>query len=119
GSGSGTRLSSTAKPIDGANVQLLRREVTPMFAERPHDSNQHPADPECSHCAGVTSHEAWCSTHNMFVQYAFRAVLYNDLSIGDTLILHALGAKWDRSLLDVADGRKKAVQSGLLTTKGL
>ena len=90
-----------------------------MFAEPPYDSNQYPADPECSHCAGITAHEAWCIAHNLFVQYAFQAVINNDLTIGDTLILHALGVKWDRSLLDVADGRKKAVQSGLLTTKSL
>jgi hypothetical protein len=90
-----------------------------MFAEPQHDSNQYPADPECSHCAGITAHEAWCSTHNIVVQYAFRAVLDNDLSIGDTLILHALGVKWDRSLPDVADGLQKAVQSSLLSTKSL
>jgi hypothetical protein len=41
------------------------------------------------------------------------------LGIGDTLILHALGVKWDRSLPDVADGGHKAVQSGWLSTKSL
>ena len=90
-----------------------------MFAETPYESNQYTADPECSHCGGVTVHEAWCSTHNIAVQYAFRAVLYNDLSIGDILILHALGVKWDRSLPNVADSRQKAAQSSLLSTKSL
>ena len=90
-----------------------------MFAEPPYGSNQYPADPECSHCASITAHEAWCSTHNIVVRSVFRAVLYNDLDIGDTLILHALGVKWDRSLPDVADGLQKAVQSSLLSTKSL
>ena len=89
-----------------------------MFAQfTPYDSNQHSADPACSHCAGVTAHEAWCSTHNIFMQYAFRAVLYNDLTIGDTLILHALGVKWDRSLPDVAKDMRRAAESGLPSAK--
>ena len=89
-----------------------------MFAQfTPYDSNQHSAGPACSHCDGVTKHEAWCSTHNIFVQYAFRAVLYNDLTVGDTLILHALGVKWDRSLPDVSRRPRKAAQSGLLSAK--
>jgi hypothetical protein len=89
-----------------------------MFAQfTPYDSNQHSPDPECSHCAGVTAHEIWCSTHNIFVQYAFRAVLHNDLTVGDTLILHALGVKWDRSLPDVSRHSRKAAQSGLLRPK--
>src|SRR5215469_5280061 len=89
---------------------------TPMFTQfTPYNSNQHSAGPACSHCAGVTRHEAWCSAENVFVQYAFRAVLYNDLTVGDTLILHALGVKWDRSLPDVSRHSRKAVQSGLLS----
>ena len=91
-----------------------------MFAHfTPYYSNQHSAEPACSHCAGVTTHEAWCSTHNVFVQYAFRAVLNNDLTVGDTLILHALGVKWDRSLPDVSRHSRKAAQSGLLNAKRL
>lgn len=91
-----------------------------MFAQfTPYDSNQPSAGPACSHCAGVTRHEAWCSTHNVFVQYAFRAVLNNDLTVGDTLILHALGVKWDRSLPDVGRHSRTAAQSGLLHAKRL
>ena len=90
-----------------------------MFAQPvPYDSNQYRAGPSCSHCAGVTTHEAWCGTHNVFVQYAFRAVLYNDLTVGDTII-HALGVKWDRSLPDVSRHSRKAAQSGLLRAKRL
>ena len=89
-----------------------------MFAHpAPYDSNQYRAYPGCSHCAGVTTHEAWCGTHNVFVQYAFLAVLNNDLTIGDTLILHALGVKWDRSLPDVSRHAPKAAQRGLLSAK--
>ena len=89
-----------------------------MFAQfTPSDSNQQSVNPPCSHCAGVTTHEAWCSTHNVFVQYASRAVLCNDLTVGDTLILHALGVKWDRSLPDVSRRSRKAAQSGLLSAK--
>jgi len=89
-----------------------------MFAQfTPYDSNQHSAHPACSQCAGVTAHEAWCSTHNLFVQYAFRTVLCNDLTVGDTLILHALGVKWDRSLPDVGRHSRKAAQSGILKAK--
>ena len=85
-----------------------------MFTQfTPYDSNHHSADPACSHCAGVTTHEAWCSTHNVSVQYAFRAVLNNDLTIGDTLILHALGVKWDRSLPDVSRRSRKTAPSRL------
>ena len=91
-----------------------------MFAQfTPYDSNQHCADPACLHCAGVTTHEAWCSTHNIFVQYAFQAVLTNDLTVGDTLILHALGVKWDRSMPDVSRHSRKAAQSVLSTAKRL
>jgi hypothetical protein len=87
-----------------------------MFTEStPYDSNQHSAIPGCSHCAGVTTHEAWCSTRNVLVQYAFSAVLNNDLTIGDSLILHALGVKWDRSLPDVSSHERAAAQRGVLT----
>ena len=91
-----------------------------MFAQpAPYDSNQYRAYPGCSHCAGVTTHEAWCGTHNVFVQYAFLAVLNNDLTIGDTLILHALGVKWDRSLPDVSRRTRTAAQRGVLSAKRL
>jgi hypothetical protein len=43
----------------------------------------------------------------------------NDLTVGDTLILHALGVKWDRSLPDVSRHSRKAAQSSLLSSKCL
>jgi hypothetical protein len=59
------------------------------------DSNQESADSACGHCDGVNCHEAWCVTQNDSVQYAFQAVSDpSHLSLGDRLILHALGAAW-------------------------
>ena len=91
-----------------------------MFTQpTPYDSNQYPADVACSQCAGVNTHEAWCSTHNVFVQYAFLAVLNNDLTIGDTLMLHALGVKWDRSLPDDSRPTRTTKQRGELSERHL
>ena len=58
-------------------------------------SNQYSADSACVHCDGVIRHESWCATENANVHYAFQAVLdpYK-LSLGDQLILHALGVVW-------------------------
>ena len=89
-----------------------------MFAE-PHMTATSTRQIPSARTALVLPRMKRCSTHNIVVQSAFRAVLYNDLGIRDTLILHALGVKWDRSLPDVADGRHKAVQSGWLSTKSL
>jgi hypothetical protein len=51
--------------------------------------------PVCDHCAGVTSHETWCITCNAVVRYAFGAVSDGGhLTLGDELILHALGVEW-------------------------
>ena len=58
-------------------------------------SNQYSADSACAHCEGVIRHEPWCITQNESVQYAYQAVSDpGQLSRGDHLILHALGAKW-------------------------
>ena len=58
-------------------------------------SNQYGADSACGHCEGITCHEAWCITQNVSVQYAYQAVSDPvNLSPGDHLILHALGAAW-------------------------
>jgi hypothetical protein len=49
----------------------------------------------CNHCAGVTSHEPWCITCNAVVRYAYGLVLdRGQLTVGDELILHALGVEW-------------------------
>ena len=58
-------------------------------------SNQYSAESACGHCDGVVRHEPWCITQNATVQYAYRAVSDPaQLSPGDHLILHALGATW-------------------------
>jgi hypothetical protein len=60
-------------------------------------ANQYSAGPTCSHCAGVTSHETWCITCNPNVRYAYGVVLDDcRLTLGDELILHALGVEWRR-----------------------
>ena len=58
-------------------------------------SNRYSADSACGHCDGIIRHEAWCITQNASVQYAYQAVSDPDnLSPGDHLTLHALGAAW-------------------------
>ena len=58
-------------------------------------SNQYTADSACGHCDGVIRHEPWCITQNASVQYAYQVVSQpTQLSAGDHLILHALGAAW-------------------------
>src|SRR5271157_2742581 len=53
------------------------------------------AESACSHCEGLNSHENWCVTQNENVYYAHLAVLQpKNLTLGDQLILHALGVAW-------------------------
>jgi hypothetical protein len=57
--------------------------------------NQYNADSACVSCEGIVRHEPWCATQSANVHYAFQAVLdSNKLTLGDKLILHALGAAW-------------------------
>ena len=64
-----------------------------------HD-NQYSADSGCAHCEGIVSHEAWCSSENARVRYAFDVALHPDhLTTQDILILHALGVIWSDSKL--------------------
>ena len=59
-------------------------------------SNRYTADSACLECGGIIRCEVWCSTECSSVRYAQQAVLDPDqLSIGDQLILHALGAAWN------------------------
>jgi hypothetical protein len=61
-------------------------------------SNQYSESSSCDHCAGVSAHEPWCITCNAVVRYAFEAASGpNHLTLGDELILHALGVEWSRS----------------------
>ena len=58
-------------------------------------SNQYSADSACGHCDGVIRHEPWCITQNASVQYAYQVIADPaQMSRGDRLILHALGARW-------------------------
>ena len=58
-------------------------------------SSQHPEGPICGHCAGVAIHETWCITRNPDVYYAFRVASDSGfLTVGDAIILHALGVDW-------------------------
>ncbi|MGC2111755.1 MAG: hypothetical protein WA655_19720 [Candidatus Korobacteraceae bacterium] len=58
-------------------------------------SNRYSADSACEHCEGVVRHEPWCITRSADVLYAYEAVLdASKLTVGDRLILHALGVSW-------------------------
>jgi hypothetical protein len=58
-------------------------------------SNRYSAASACLHCEGVIRHESWCLEQNANVHYAYQAVSEPDwLSLGDQLILHALGVAW-------------------------
>jgi hypothetical protein len=60
-------------------------------------SPQSSADSACMHCDGVICHELWCVTQSASVQYAYQVVSDSSrLSLEDHLILHALGAAWNR-----------------------
>jgi hypothetical protein len=57
--------------------------------------NRYNARAACDHCGGVVRHEQWCIMLNAEVSYAHRIVMDSAaLSIGDSLILHSLGAAW-------------------------
>jgi len=58
-------------------------------------SNRYCAQTACEHCDGVVRHEPWCITHNAAIFYANKIVMEPAaLTIGDSLILHSLGAAW-------------------------
>jgi len=69
-----------------------------MSDEAPHawfHSNRYSARAACEHCDGVVRHEGWCITRNTEVAYAHRIVADSAaLTVGDSLILHSLGAAW-------------------------
>ncbi len=58
-------------------------------------SNTYTADSACEHCGGIIRHQDWCITKSELVIYAYEAVLdARKLSLGDRIILHALGVVW-------------------------
>jgi hypothetical protein len=62
--------------------------------------NQHTQGPICDHCLGTATHETWCITCNEVVRYAYGIVLdARSLTLGDQIILHALGVEWSRCSL--------------------
>lgn len=63
-----------------------------------HHSNRYSADSACEHCDGIVRHEPWCITLSPAILYAYEAVLdARKLTLGDQLILHALGVAWTDS----------------------
>jgi hypothetical protein len=57
--------------------------------------NRFSARSACEHCGGIIRHELFCILLNTEVSYAHRIVVDSTaLSIGDSLILHSLGAVW-------------------------
>ena len=80
-------------------IELKQKwEDNPMSKSQQNESapsNQFSEGPVCDYCAGVTGHKPWCVTCNAIVRYAFGAVSSgNLLTLGDQLILHALGVEW-------------------------
>lgn len=58
-------------------------------------SNRYSADSACEHCHGIVRHESWCITCSSEVLYAYEALVdASKLTVGDRLILHALGVAW-------------------------
>ena len=61
----------------------------------PNRSNQPVPAVLCAHCGGATHHEPWCITCNSVVSYAYEIVVNGrHLTLGDEIILHALGVEW-------------------------
>jgi hypothetical protein len=84
-------------------------------------SNQYSESSVCNHCAGVTIHEPWCLTCNTVVRYAFEAALgTGHLTLGDELILHALGVEWGGRACEgqQRSGSRLLVQSDSYNTGG-
>jgi hypothetical protein len=60
-------------------------------------TNQYSTDAVCGHCDRFSYHEHWCITQNTSVRYAYQTVADPGLlSLGDHLILHALGVAWTK-----------------------
>jgi len=58
--------------------------------------NQYNALAACEHCQGVIRHEPWCMCAAPAVWYAYEVVADpSKLTMGDALMLHALGVVWD------------------------
>ncbi len=67
-------------------------ESVPTFL---YHCNRYSAQAACEHCEGIIRHEPWCITRDQLVYYAYQIVADpSALTLGDSLILHSLGAVW-------------------------
>ena len=49
----------------------------------------------CARCGGQVVCEPWCESVNSCARYAYDAALHpTHLSLGDRIVLHALGVRW-------------------------
>jgi hypothetical protein len=72
-----------------------RKIVAVRKKTRPGQSCLVDEDWTCARCSGVVLCMPWCESVNARVNYAHDAVRHpSHLSIGDRLILHALGVRW-------------------------
>jgi hypothetical protein len=77
-------------------------------------SNRYHAQAACEHCEGIIRHEPWCITLDPVVYYAYQVVVDpSKLTIGDSLILHSLGAKWDANPCKGSCDMNTATRTGL------
>jgi hypothetical protein len=64
----------------------------------------------CEHCGGIIRHETWCIARDPVVYYAYQIVADPTmLTIGDALILHSLGVRWEAN--ECAGKRKSKLPS--------
>ena len=60
--------------------------------------NRYNALAACEHCRGIIRHEPWCMLVAPIVSYAYEIVTDpSKLTVGDALMLHALGVAWDET----------------------
>ena len=89
--GAVTSIRTRSINCDRLEEPMYANDQTPWW-----HSNRYTADSACLECGGIIRCEVWCSTECSSVRYAQQAVLDPDqLSLGDQLILHALGAAWN------------------------
>jgi len=71
----------------------------PNFAAGLYSNSQSSGQSPCEHCGAVLRHEKWCITCDPAVRYAYDVVRDpNKMTVGDQLILHALGVSWVMNL---------------------
>jgi hypothetical protein len=75
-----------------------------------HSNSRYAADAACKHCDLIGRHLPWCITHNAKVTYAYDIVLHpENMTMQDSLILHALGVLWKPVCGCVASGDAAAL----------